>query len=113
MIAALPDVPHARDVLISFLDLEAFKRFTFWSEHLMPHTRLSLETLLRATGSADVKIGGGSALSPGQSPLLAGERAARGHQQCPTLRDPDLESAHGAMLERLDPTDTLIATASR
>ncbi|WP_207398606.1 class I SAM-dependent methyltransferase [Bremerella alba] len=27
------EVPHAEDFLISFLDLEEFKSFTFWSEH--------------------------------------------------------------------------------
>jgi len=33
------EVPHANDFLISFLEHESFKKFTFWSEHLILHTR--------------------------------------------------------------------------
>ena len=35
------EVPHANDFLISFLDNDKFKSFTFWSEHLILHTRKS------------------------------------------------------------------------
>lgn len=44
------EVPHARDALITLYDCEAFKRFTFWSEHLVLHTTDSLRLTLEAAG---------------------------------------------------------------
>ncbi|MEX0827495.1 MAG: class I SAM-dependent methyltransferase, partial [Haliea sp.] len=38
------EVPHAEDFLLSFLGLEEFKAFTFWSEHLVLYTRLALRS---------------------------------------------------------------------
>jgi SAM-dependent methyltransferase len=107
------EVPHARDFLISFLDLDAFKRFTFWSEHLILHTRRSLEAFLRAAGFGDVRIEGFQRFPLANHLFWLAKGQPGGHQQWPTLRDPGLESAYAAMLDRLDATDTLIATASR
>jgi 2-polyprenyl-3-methyl-5-hydroxy-6-metoxy-1,4-benzoquinol methylase len=52
------EVPHANDFLITFLNLEAFKRFTFWSEHPILHTRMSLEILLSKAGFGDIQVMG-------------------------------------------------------
>jgi hypothetical protein len=43
------EVPHARDWLIQH-GPAAFKRFTFWSEHLILHTRASLQFMLEQAG---------------------------------------------------------------
>jgi 2-polyprenyl-3-methyl-5-hydroxy-6-metoxy-1,4-benzoquinol methylase len=50
------EVPHAHDFLISEYKCEAFKKFTFWSEHLILHTEKSLNTLLKKVGFSDIKI---------------------------------------------------------
>lgn len=36
------EVPHARDFLLCEMELAEFREFTFWSEHLILHTRESL-----------------------------------------------------------------------
>lgn len=54
----LIEVPHARDFLLESADCEPFRRFTLWSEHLVLHTRASLDTVLRAGGFATVDIVG-------------------------------------------------------
>jgi len=50
------EVPHARDFLISEYDCDAFKKFTFWSEHLILHTEQSLMKLLNIAGFSNIKI---------------------------------------------------------
>lgn len=45
----LVEVPHSRDWLIQH-GPEAFKQFTFWSEHLILHTRASLQYVLERSG---------------------------------------------------------------
>jgi SAM-dependent methyltransferase len=106
------EVPHARDFLLSFADLDAFKQFTFWSEHLILHTRRSLEVFLRAAGFVDVIVEGFQ-----RYPLanhlhwLAKGQPGGQHHWAPLL-DADVDRAYAAMLARLDVTDTLIATAA-
>lgn len=80
------------------------------------HTRTrehSLEIFLRAAGPAHVSTEG-SQRCPLANPL---PRLAKGqpggHEQWPSLLDPEVDSAYAAMLDRLDATDTLIATATR
>ena len=43
----IAEVPHARDFLHWTLSSEAFKNFTFWSEHLVLHTSDSLRGALQ------------------------------------------------------------------
>ena len=41
------EVPHAKDFLLSNLKNEDFKNFTLWSQHLILHTRESLQRFLQ------------------------------------------------------------------
>lgn len=50
------EVPHADDFLISEYNCNEFKKFTFWSEHLILHTEKSLMNLLNLIGFKYVKI---------------------------------------------------------
>ena len=43
------EVPHANDYLIK-MNCESFKKFTFWSEHLILHTEETLNILLKKVG---------------------------------------------------------------
>ena len=52
------EVPHAKDILISYFNLESFKSFTFWSEHLILHTRESISRFLTVAGFKDVEVFG-------------------------------------------------------
>jgi SAM-dependent methyltransferase len=44
------EVPHANDYLIKDMGCEAFKKFTFWSEHYILYTEKSLFNLLNKIG---------------------------------------------------------------
>ena len=50
------EVPHAQDFLLEILNLESFKKFTFWSEHLVLHTEKSLKKLLKEAGYKNIRI---------------------------------------------------------
>jgi 2-polyprenyl-3-methyl-5-hydroxy-6-metoxy-1,4-benzoquinol methylase len=47
------EVPSAQDFLLS---LSEFKKFTFWSEHLILHTEKSLRTILKKSGFKKIQI---------------------------------------------------------
>tara|TARA_Y100000591_G_C21841765_1_gene706068 strand:- start:1885 stop:2772 length:888 start_codon:yes stop_codon:yes gene_type:complete len=50
------EVPHSKDILISNNELNSFKEFTFWSEHLILHTKKSLKKFLIFSGFKKVKF---------------------------------------------------------
>ncbi|MBT5399793.1 methyltransferase domain-containing protein [bacterium] len=52
------EVPHAQDFLIQSVDLPEFRKFTFWSEHLVLHTKESLEALLKKAGFNKIEVFG-------------------------------------------------------
>jgi SAM-dependent methyltransferase len=107
------EVPHANDFLIRFLDLESFKSFTFWSEHLILHTRTSLEIMLRAAGFANVTVSGYQRYPLANHMHWLAKNKPGGHVVWPQLRSEDLDNAYSDVLKGLDMTDTIIAIAER
>lgn len=107
------EVPHANDFLISFLDNESFKKFTFWSEHLILHTRRSLERFLQKAGFKDIIINGCQRYPLANHLHWLTMNQPGGHQKWSFLRTAELDNAYSQMLASLDKTDTLIATATK
>ncbi|MBF0272141.1 MAG: class I SAM-dependent methyltransferase [Magnetococcales bacterium] len=105
------EVPHARDLLLSLFDLNAFKQFTFWSEHLVLHTRTTLLTFLQAAGFQRVTIEGIQRYPLANHLRWLVEGKPNGHRDWSHLRAEDLDTAYANLLARLDMTDTLLATA--
>lgn len=107
------EVPHANDFLISFLELESFKAFTFWSEHLILHTRESLKAFLKAAGFNKIDICGYQRYPLANHLYWLTKGNPGGHKIWKILRDPELESCYFKMLDSLNKTDTLIALAEK
>lgn len=106
------EVPHARDLLLSFFDLSEFKDHTFWSEHLILHTRESLRSFLTA-GGFKVKAISGFQRYPLANHLHWLARHARGgHKHWAFMRSNELDAAYSSKLAELDTNDTIIAIAS-
>ncbi len=105
------EVPHARDFLITFLQSEAFKKFTFWSEHLMLHTRRSLDVFVREAGFTDVRIEGFQRYPLANHLYWLAKGEPGGHKHWNHLQSGALNRAYASLLTRLDKTDTLIAVA--
>ena len=105
------EVPHARDFLISFLENDAFKSFTFWSEHLILHTRESLKIFLEAAGFSRIVISGFQRYPLANHFFWLVHGKPGGHIAWQQLRTKELDQAYSHMLASIDKTDTLIATA--
>jgi SAM-dependent methyltransferase len=107
------EVPHANDFLISFLNLEAFKKFTFWSEHLILHTRNSLATFLRSAGFTDIQVIGYQRYPLANHLFWLAHGKPGGHKTWSCLVNAEIDIAYGNLLAQLDMTDTLIAVARK
>ncbi len=107
------EVPHAKDFLISFLDLDAFKSFTFWSEHLLLHTCDSLRLFLEKAGFQNIVVKNYQRYPLANHLHWLSQGKPGGHIIWDFLRSTDLDAAYENLLAKLDHTDTLIATATK
>lgn len=105
----LIEVPHARDALFAQFDCDAFKRFTFWSEHLVLHTRQSLEIILQTAGYPIKQIVGFQRYPLANHLYWLSKGAPGGHQIWKMLSGADLDMAYSTTLSKIDGTDTLVA----
>ncbi|WP_081602030.1 MULTISPECIES: class I SAM-dependent methyltransferase [unclassified Thioalkalivibrio] len=105
----LVEVPHARDALITLFDCEAFKSFTFWSEHLVLHTRMSLRLMLRTAGFEDLEVSAFQRYPLSNHLHWLARSEPAGHDVWRFLSNRELETAYGGSLAAIDRTDTLIA----
>jgi 2-polyprenyl-3-methyl-5-hydroxy-6-metoxy-1,4-benzoquinol methylase len=105
------EVPHAKDMLISFYENKEFENFTFWSEHLILHTRNSLKLFIESTGFIKVVVKGFQRypLANHLHWLVKGKPG--GHIKYNELRNDNIDNAYSELLNSLDFTDTLILTA--
>lgn len=92
------EVPHANDFLISFLDNDAFKKFTLWSEHLILHTRKSLELFLREAGYKVISIEGFQRYSLANHLHWTSQNKQGGHIKWSFLDDAELMNAYSKRL---------------
>jgi len=107
------EVPHANDFLFSYLDLEEFKKFTFWSEHLVLHNRGSLTAFLDRANFKNTVISGFQRYNLANHLHWLKEKKPSGHINWSMLATDQLDSAYSSMLQKIDMTDTLIAIAEK
>lgn len=105
----LIEVPHARDALFTLYGSEDFKTFTFWSEHLVLHTRQSLTLLLKAAGFSAVEVTGYQRYPLANHLHWLAKHKPGGHELWSFLNSTGLQTEYEAVLSKLDRTDTLIA----
>lgn len=106
------EVPHARDFLLSFLEFEPFMEFTFWSEHLILHTRESLRLFLSEAGFNNIAIKGVQRYPLSNHLHWLRHNQPGGHKAWGILNDPELSKVYESTLNSLDATDTLVAVAT-
>ena len=106
------EVPHANDFLLSTLKLESFKKFTLWSQHLVLHTRHSLELTLKEAGFKDVLIEGVQRYNLSNHLSWISQDRPGGHKSdLSIIESKDLNLAYANSLSKIDKTDTLVAIA--
>jgi SAM-dependent methyltransferase len=108
----LIEVPHAKDFLIDKLPCKEFIDFTLWSQHLILHTRSSLELLLRAAGFKNVYIEGIQRYSLANHLTWLHDARPGGHRLSISLFETEeLINSYASALAKIDATDTLVAIA--
>lgn len=108
------EVPHARDLLIEPLRNPAFLAFTLWSQHRVLHTKDSLRLLLADAGFTQIAITGVQRYGLANHLQWLARGQPGGHRSpLAALETPALAAAYAEALERIDATDTLVATATR
>ncbi len=106
------EVPHARDFLIKNLKIQEFIDFTLWSQHLILHTRESLEKFLLKSGYKNIEIYGRQRFSIANHIQWAKDKIPGGHRsEIAVMETPELVKIYEKTLNALDATDTLIAIA--
>jgi len=107
------EVPHAKDALLSLYGSEAFKKFTFWSQHILLHTRQSLQKLVEAAGFHNIAIEGVQRYPLSNHLYWLTHQKPGGHAAWPLFNQPALLTAYEQALQAGDITDTLVLTATR
>jgi len=105
------EVPHAEDFLILQDELDEFKNFTFWGEHLVLHTAKSLKKIILKAGFKKVKIQYYQRYNLANHLGWLIKRKPGGHIFYKDKVDEQLNKSYCKNLEKLGQTDTLIAIA--
>lgn len=106
------EVPHARDFLIETLNLRSFIDFTLWSEHLMLHTRESLQCFLSEAGFTNIFIKGYQRYNLANHLYWLWKQQPGGHEYMRPLSEPQFDKSYSALLNSIDQNDTIIAIAT-
>lgn len=107
------EVPHANDFLIQSINLPEFKQFTFWSEHLILHTKSSLEKVLSKAGFKNINISYYQRYGYLNHMGWMLDRKPGGHDRYNHLFDLNHDDEYKSLRVRTSTADTLIATASK
>lgn len=107
------EIPHAKDALIETFNSDAFKAHTFWSEHLILHTRASVGEFLKAAGFKNVKVQGYQRYPLANHLYWLNKGEPGGQNVWKHLRNEKLEEEYAKQLDNIDQTDTLIAIAEK
>lgn len=105
------EVPHAKDFLLLQKELNDFKNFTFWSEHLILHTYESLKTILLKSGFKNINIQYYQRYSLANHLGWFLKRKPNGHKFYEEIVSDELNKSYFENLKNLGQTDTLVAIA--
>jgi 2-polyprenyl-3-methyl-5-hydroxy-6-metoxy-1,4-benzoquinol methylase len=107
------EVPHARDALLSLFRCEKFAAFTYWSQHLVLHTRESLAAVLNHAGFKEVAIRGHQRYGVANHLHWLAEGKPGGHAIWPQISEQGLDESYETALAKIDASDTLLAYARK
>ena len=107
------EVPSAHDLLLTFESLDKFKKFTFWSEHLILHTENSLRKVLKSSGLKNIKIIYYQRYNLNNHLGWLVENRPGGHHFFKGVCDKTTNKNYINYLVKNKKTDTLIAIASK
>lgn len=108
------EIPHANDALLNLYNFDPFKDFTFWSEHLILHTRESISRFIQHCSDLNLNTIQGFQRYPLSNHLhWLAKSLPGGHEKWAFIDSPSLNEAYSKSLQSIDQTDTLIAYISK
>ena len=102
------EVPHADDFLITEYNCDKFKKFSFWSEHLILHTEKTLLKLLNIVGFSKIEIMHYQRYNIFNHLHWLSDGKPAGHKKT-NFNDDSLVNSYNNFLIKNKKTDTLIA----
>ena len=105
------EVPHAEDFLLKLISSDSFKSHTFWSEHLVLHTRQTITALLEYAGFNVVAVSGIQRYSLANTLYWLANNKPNGHIEWGFLTNNELDNSWEGTLTKLNLTDTLVIEA--
>jgi hypothetical protein len=106
------EVPSAQDLLLNLDGFNDFKKFSFWSEHLILHTENSLKKILNRAGFKKIKIHYYQRYNFSNHLGWFIKKKPGGHISFKHLCDKKINESYIDYLKRIKRTDTLIAIAN-
>ena len=100
------EVPHAEDIL---LNLNSFRNFSFFSEHLILHTNKSLKIVLQKAGFKNIKIQYHQRYNFENHLGWFLKNKPEGHKIFKNFCEPELLKTYNKFLIKNGMTDTLVA----
>lgn len=106
------EVPHAKDILLNEFANKNFINFTLWSQHLILHTKESLNFFLKKSGYKNIKIYGIQRYNMFNHFNWMLNKKPGGHKSALSKKlSQNHINNYESFLKDIDATDTLIATA--
>lgn len=104
------EVPHARDILIEMSS--SFRAHTFWSEHLVLHTRQSLDKLLEKCGFENMRFDNIQRYGVANHASWLNKDGSIPDIMTKVFDDEDMDEIYRDKLVDLGLTDTIMVTAN-
>lgn len=105
----LIEVPHALDILLTKYENLPFKKFNYWSEHLILHTKESLKKFIEKSGLKIEYINGIQRYNLANHLFWLTNNKPGGHKKWKELSTLTLDNEYENILNNLNKTDTLLA----
>lgn len=102
------EVPHSKDFLLETINLDSFKKFTFWSEHIILHNEESLSKILEYSGYKLVKIDYVQRYPISNHFYWLMNGSPGGHEKFTIINDNELITSYSNFLKKIQQTDTLL-----
>lgn len=107
------EVPHANDALISYYKCESFKKSTFWSEHLILHTKESINKYLCAASFKNVNTFGVQRYGLFNHIHWMNSGKPGGQKILKELENKSIDKLYSKILDKNNLTDTIVSICKK
>jgi 2-polyprenyl-3-methyl-5-hydroxy-6-metoxy-1,4-benzoquinol methylase len=107
------EVPNANDSLLTLYNLESFKKYTFWSEHLVLHTKSSVKKYLKKSGFKNIKVTGVQRYGLSNHLYWLRDGKPGGQNIFKEITNKKIDDMYSKILDKNNLTDTIISICQK